>query len=41
MFNEIEGLIKTPDKDFSEWYDFDCFVENIKNLTIRATDHNE
>ena len=28
MVNEIEGLIETLDKDFSEWSDFDCW-ENI------------
>ena len=28
MVNEIEGLIETLDKDFSEWSDFDCW-ENL------------
>ena len=28
MINEIEGLIETLDKDFSEWSDFDCW-ENM------------
>ena len=25
MINEIEGLMETLDKDFSEWSDFDCW----------------
>ena len=29
ILNEIEGLIETLDKDFSEWSDFDCW-ENIE-----------
>ena len=28
MVNEIEGLMETLDKDFSEWSDFDCW-ENM------------
>ena len=28
ILNEIEGLIETLDKDFSEWSDFDCW-ENM------------
>ena len=28
MVNEVEGLIETLDKDFSEWSDFDCW-ENM------------
>ncbi len=28
VVNEVEGLIETLDKDFSEWSDFDCW-ENI------------
>ena len=28
MLNEIEGLMETLDKDFSEWSDFDCW-ENM------------
>ena len=29
MVNEIEGLMETLDKDFSEWSDFDCW-ENME-----------
>ena len=25
MVNEVEGLMETLDKDFSEWSDFDCW----------------
>ena len=28
LVNEVEGLIETLDKDFSEWTDFDCW-ENM------------
>ena len=28
MVNDVEGLVKTFNKDFSEWYDFDSW-ENI------------
>ena len=28
MVNEVEGLMETLDKDFSEWSDFDCW-ENM------------
>ena len=28
IINEVEGLVETFDKDFSEWSDFDCW-ENI------------
>ena len=28
MVNEVEGLIETLDKEFSEWSDFDCW-ENM------------
>ena len=28
IVNEVEGLIETLDKDFSEWSDFDCW-ENM------------
>ena len=28
ILNEVEGLVETFDKDFSEWSDFDCW-ENI------------
>ena len=31
MINEIEGLIETLDKDFSEWSDFDCW----KNMSVQ------
>ena len=31
MVNEIEGLIETLDKDFSEWSDFDCW----KNMSVQ------
>ena len=29
MVNEVEGLVDTFDKDFSEWSDFDCW-ENME-----------
>ena len=29
--NEVEGLIETLDKDFSEWSDFDCW----ENMTLQ------
>ena len=38
--NEIEGLMETLDKDFSEWSNFDCW-ENIgaqKWIFLRALD---
>ena len=40
MVNEIEGLIETLDKDFSEWSNFDCW-ENMgaqKWIFLRALD---
>ena len=30
MVNEVEGLMETLDKDFSEWSDFDCW-ENMSS----------
>ena len=36
MVNEVEGLIKTLDKSFSEWSDFDCWKNMIAQQWIFA-----
>ena len=36
MVNEIEGLIETFDKDFSEWSDFDCWENMVAQQWIFA-----
>ena len=40
MVNEIEGLMETLDKDFSEWSDFDCWENMVAQQWIfsRALD---
>ena len=40
MVNEIEGLMETFDKDFSEWSDFDCWENMVVQQWIfsRALD---
>ena len=36
LVNEIEGLIETLDKDFSEWSDFDCWENMVLQQWIFA-----
>tara|TARA_S200000501_G_scaffold332305_1_gene334950 strand:- start:1063 stop:1440 length:378 start_codon:yes stop_codon:yes gene_type:complete len=40
MVNEVEGLVETFDKDFSEWSDFDCWGNMVlqKWIFSRAMD---
>ena len=38
MVNEIEGLMETLDRDFSEWSNFDCWENMVKgsNASTRS-----